>query len=145
MCIINPSTANENSHHVVNITFLIFKFNTKLLVYPQVADDSTLYGCCVLVEEVVQKPSGLISMISDERPFCSSLNRLVITTPRCYCIISRLPFFELHFGILKRCANWVSSDLICQFKNLACFLLKWPFPFSVPFLLFICINPVILL
>ncbi|XP_058079304.1 uncharacterized protein LOC131227526 isoform X2 [Magnolia sinica] len=67
----------------------------------QVADDSTLYGCCVLVEEIVQKPSGLISMISEEQPFCSSLSRLVITTPRCYCILSRLPFFDLHFGILK--------------------------------------------
>lgn len=67
----------------------------------QVADDSTLYGCCMLVEEIVQKPSGLISMISDEQPYSSFLSRLVITTPRCYCILSRLPFFELHFAILK--------------------------------------------
>ncbi|XP_077230331.1 uncharacterized protein LOC143863526 isoform X2 [Tasmannia lanceolata] len=67
----------------------------------QVADDSTLYGCCMLVEEIVQKPSGLISMISEEEPSCSSLSRLIITTPRCYCILSRLPFFDLHFGILK--------------------------------------------
>ncbi|XP_077240965.1 uncharacterized protein LOC143881640 isoform X2 [Tasmannia lanceolata] len=67
----------------------------------QVADDSTLYGCCVLVEEIVQKPSGLISMISEGEPSCSSLGRLIITTPRCYCILSRLPFFDLHFGILK--------------------------------------------
>ncbi|XP_068658413.1 uncharacterized protein [Aristolochia californica] len=67
----------------------------------QVADDSTLYGCCVLVEEIVQKGSGLISMISEEEPPCSSLGRLLMTTPRCYCILSRLPFFDLHFGVLK--------------------------------------------
>ncbi|XP_057467763.1 uncharacterized protein LOC130757121 [Actinidia eriantha] len=67
----------------------------------QVADDSTLYGCCVLVEEIVQKPSGLISMISDGQPFRSGLSRHILTTRRCYCIISRLPFFELHFSILK--------------------------------------------
>ncbi|XP_037493006.1 uncharacterized protein LOC105637951 [Jatropha curcas] len=67
----------------------------------QVADDSTLYGCCVLVDEIVQKPSGLLSMISDKRSSCSSLSRHVLTTRRCYCILSRLPFFELHFGVLN--------------------------------------------
>ncbi|MQM12288.1 hypothetical protein Taro_045204, partial [Colocasia esculenta] len=67
----------------------------------QVADDSTLYGCCVLVEEIVQKPSALISMLSEEQPFLPSLTRHIITAPRCYCILSRLPFFDLHFGILK--------------------------------------------
>ncbi|KAA8523309.1 hypothetical protein F0562_009732 [Nyssa sinensis] len=68
----------------------------------QVADDSTLYGCCVLVEELVQKPSGLISVISDGQPFRSTLSRHILTTRRCYCILTRLPFFELHFGILNR-------------------------------------------
>ncbi|XP_057968260.1 uncharacterized protein LOC131157859 isoform X2 [Malania oleifera] len=67
----------------------------------QVADNSTLYGCCVLVEELVQKPSRLISMISDKQPIHSSLSRYILTTRRCYCILSRLPFFELHFGILN--------------------------------------------
>ncbi|KAI3447200.1 hypothetical protein Pfo_003865 [Paulownia fortunei] len=67
----------------------------------QVADDSTLYGCCVLVEEIIQKPSGLISMISDGQPLCSSLSRYILTTRRCYCILSRLPFFDLHFGVLN--------------------------------------------
>ncbi|KAE7998472.1 hypothetical protein FH972_003016 [Carpinus fangiana] len=67
----------------------------------QVADDSTMYGCCVLVEELVQKPSGLLSMISDKPPSCSSLSRHILTTRRCYCILSRLPFFELHFGVLN--------------------------------------------
>ncbi|KAK6236550.1 hypothetical protein SCA6_011887 [Theobroma cacao] len=67
----------------------------------QVADDSTLYGCCVLVEEIVQKPSGLLSLISDKQPAYPSLSRYVMTTRRCYCILSRLPFFELHFGVLN--------------------------------------------
>ena len=67
----------------------------------QGADNSTLYGCCVLVEELVQKPSGLLSMISDKRSSNSSLRRYILTTQRCYCILSRLPFFELHFGVLN--------------------------------------------
>ncbi|CAK8532025.1 unnamed protein product [Lathyrus sativus] len=66
----------------------------------QGADNSTLYGCCVLVEELVHKPSGLLSMISDKQASNSSLRRHILTTQRCYCILSRLPFFELHFGVL---------------------------------------------
>ncbi|KAK7363296.1 hypothetical protein VNO77_05432 [Canavalia gladiata] len=69
----------------------------------QGADNSTLYGCCVLVEELVQKPSGLLSLISDKHPSYSysSLRRHILTTQRCYCILSRLPAFELHFGVLN--------------------------------------------
>ncbi|OVA06839.1 DENN domain [Macleaya cordata] len=67
----------------------------------QVADDSTLYGCCMLVEEIVQKPSGLISMITEKQPPSLSSGRHILTTKRCYCILSRLPFFDLHFGILN--------------------------------------------
>ncbi|KAG6428564.1 hypothetical protein SASPL_112816 [Salvia splendens] len=67
----------------------------------QVADSSTLYGCCVLVEEMIQKPSGLISTVSDGQPACSSRSRYILMTRRCYCILSRLPFFELHFGVLN--------------------------------------------
>ncbi|KAE8657988.1 DENN domain-containing protein isoform 2 [Hibiscus syriacus] len=67
----------------------------------QVADNSTLYGCCVLVDEIVQKPSGLLSLVSDRQPTYPSLSRYVMTTRRCYCILSRLPFFDLHFGVLN--------------------------------------------
>jgi len=67
----------------------------------QVADDSTLYGCCILVEEIIHKPSGLISMISDGQASPSSRSRHILTTRRCYCILSRFPFFELHFGVLN--------------------------------------------
>ncbi|KAJ8568766.1 hypothetical protein K7X08_030988 [Anisodus acutangulus] len=67
----------------------------------QVADNSTLYGCCVLVEEMVQKPSGLLSMISDGQHASLGISRQILTTRRCYCILSRLPFFDLHFGVLN--------------------------------------------
>lgn len=76
----------------------------------QVADNSTLYGCCLLVEEIVNKPSRLLSTILDKPPACSSLSRYVMTTRRCYCILTRLPFFELHFGVLNRCV-WTRSSV----------------------------------
>ncbi|KAH9616694.1 hypothetical protein KSS87_001428 [Heliosperma pusillum] len=40
-------------------------------------------------------------MISESQPARSCLGRYIFTTKRCYCILSRLPFFELHFGVLK--------------------------------------------
>ncbi|CAL0330285.1 unnamed protein product [Lupinus luteus] len=67
----------------------------------QGADNSVLYGCCALVEELVHKPSGLLSLNSDKQPSYSSLRHQIFTTQRCYCILSRLPFFELHFGVLN--------------------------------------------
>ncbi|EES07628.1 uncharacterized protein LOC8081936 [Sorghum bicolor] len=67
----------------------------------QVADNSALYGCCVLVEEIVQRPSKLVSMLMNDKPIFPRRSRYVVTTPRCYCILSRLPFFELHFGVLQ--------------------------------------------
>jgi len=89
--------------------FILYSFLTTLLSFgrllmTQGADNSTLYGCCVLVEELVQKPSGLLSLISEKRSSYSPLKRErhLLTTQRCYCILSRLPFFELHFGVLNR-------------------------------------------
>lgn len=82
---------------------VFFSIWCKLTIFlSKVADNSTLYGCCVLVEEIVQKPSGLISMMSESQSSPMSLSRHILTTRRCYCILSRLPYFELHFGVLNR-------------------------------------------
>ncbi|XP_010533026.1 PREDICTED: uncharacterized protein LOC104808888 [Tarenaya hassleriana] len=67
----------------------------------QVADNSTLYGCCILVEEIVNRPSRLLSTVLEKEPASSSLSRHMLTTRRCYCLLTRLPFFELHFGVLN--------------------------------------------
>ncbi|XP_076908769.1 uncharacterized protein LOC143565785 [Bidens hawaiensis] len=67
----------------------------------QGADDSILYGCCVLVDELVQQPSRLISMMGDGQQSSPPASRHILTTRRCYCILTRLPFFELHFGVLN--------------------------------------------
>ena len=83
----------------------------------QVADDSTLYGCCVLVDELVHKPSGLLSVISEKTPSYPSLSRRMLTTRRCYCILSRLPFFELHFAGLNRFVYIISSCVIFLFQS----------------------------
>ncbi|KAK1408540.1 hypothetical protein QVD17_40402 [Tagetes erecta] len=67
----------------------------------QGSDDTILYGCCLVSDELVHKPSRLISMMSDGQPFRPVSRRHILTTRRCYCILSRLPFFDLHFGVLN--------------------------------------------
>ncbi|KAK9988825.1 hypothetical protein SO802_029064 [Lithocarpus litseifolius] len=104
----------NKSVHAIDRTPSMSDLNEILL--GQVADDSTMYGCCVLVEELVQKPFGLLSTISDKQPSCSPLSRHILITKRCYCILSRLPFFELHFGVLNSIfteerLEWLTKDI----------------------------------
>ncbi|KAH9321085.1 hypothetical protein KI387_015724, partial [Taxus chinensis] len=85
--------------HLVERTPSMSELNEILL--GQVADNATLYGCCMVVEELVQKPPGLMPMHSDVSAPCSPLSRFLASAPRCYCILSKMPFFSLHFEILK--------------------------------------------
>ncbi|CAL9224824.1 unnamed protein product [Arabidopsis halleri] len=94
----------------------------------QVADNSTLYGCCLLVEEIVNKPSRLLSTVLDKQPACSSLSRYVMTTRRCYCILTRLPFFELHFGVLN--SIFLEERLEHLMSGISCASLEPPTDFS---------------
>ncbi|VVB01451.1 unnamed protein product [Arabis nemorensis] len=95
----------------------------------QVADNSTLYGCCILVEEIVNKPSRLLSTVLDKPPpACSSLSRYVLTTRRCYCILTRLPFFELHFGVLN--SIFLEERLEHLMSGISCASLEPPLDFS---------------
>ncbi|CAD5333166.1 unnamed protein product [Arabidopsis thaliana] len=94
----------------------------------QVADNSTLYGCCLLVEEIVNKPSRLLSTVLDKQPACSSLSRYVMTTRRCYCVLTRLPFFELHFGVLN--SIFLEERLEHLMSGISCASLEPPTDFS---------------
>ncbi|KAJ0234411.1 DENN protein [Hirschfeldia incana] len=95
----------------------------------QVADNSTLYGCCLLVEEIVNKPSRLLSTVLDKQPACSSRSRYVMTTRRCYCILTRLPFFELHFGVLN--SIFLEERLEHLMSGISCASLEPPTDFSI--------------
>ncbi|CAN8271042.1 unnamed protein product [Cochlearia groenlandica] len=66
----------------------------------KVADDATLYGVCLHVSEIVQRPPGVLSTAS---PLHSSGggSRYLVSAPRCYCLLTRVPFFELHFEMLN--------------------------------------------
>ncbi|GAX83808.1 hypothetical protein CEUSTIGMA_g11233.t1 [Chlamydomonas eustigma] len=49
-----------------------------------------LYGVCCYVDEVLHRP-----------PLLASAKQCLIVAPRCYCLVSRYPFFSLHFQVLS--------------------------------------------
>lgn len=81
----------------------------------KVADNATLYGVCLHVQEVVQRPPRILGVVS---PFLRSSDlrsRLLISAPRCYCILTRVPFFELHYEMLNSIIAQERLERITQF------------------------------
>jgi hypothetical protein len=79
--------------------------------------ESLLYGCCVCRDEFVSsKPSFLAHPSAPEEPQRyntttreqhrrrARLGKLppLLVAPRCYCVLSRFPFFESHFTFLYK-------------------------------------------
>lgn len=104
---------------------------------PQVDNNKTLYGVCMTVSEIVQRPPAVLGDPSGfkigthplPRGTATATNtdtgsrsgpglgsgsegrngegpglpsRFLAVAPRCYCILSRLPFFQLHFQVLSQ-------------------------------------------
>ncbi|XP_021911214.1 uncharacterized protein LOC110825059, partial [Carica papaya] len=67
----------------------------------QVADNATLYGVCLHVSEIVQRPPGILSASSPLTQSSRGCSRFLVSAPRCYCLLTRVPFFELHFEMLN--------------------------------------------
>ncbi|KAL6912021.1 hypothetical protein ACP4OV_000826 [Aristida adscensionis] len=84
--------------HAVERTPSFSELNEILLGQEQLKESNQSF---VFRLQIVQRPSKLVSMLTNEKPVFPRRSRYVITTPRCYCILSRLPFFELHFGVLQ--------------------------------------------
>jgi len=65
----------------------------------QVGGNFPLYGCCWYVREMLHRPPGLarLNYSSCRAPF----RQCMIAAPRCYCLLSHYPFFELHFRVSR--------------------------------------------
>ncbi|KAG2713742.1 hypothetical protein I3760_04G189500 [Carya illinoinensis] len=74
---------------------LAFVFSLK------VANNATLYGVCLHVPEIVQRPPGVLGIPSSPSHPSGGCKRFLVSAPRCYCVLTRVPFFELHFEMLN--------------------------------------------
>ena len=68
----------------------------------QVSDNAPLYGVCLHVQEIVQKAPGILGAISPLNPNSYKPSRFLVSAPRCYCLLTKVPFFELHYEMLNR-------------------------------------------
>lgn len=90
---------------------LAFVFSLK------VSDNTSLYGICLHVHEIVQRPPAIIGASSPIYQSSSGCNRFVASAPRCYCVLTKFPFFELHFEMLNSIIAQDRLKRITQFVS----------------------------
>lgn len=83
----------------------------------KVADNATLYGVCVYVPEMVQRAPAFFSMSAELSPQRSPRGRFLISAPRCYCFLTNLPYFDLHFEVLNSIIAQERLDRITECVN----------------------------
>ncbi|XP_078427691.1 DENN (AEX-3) domain-containing protein isoform X3 [Wolffia australiana] len=86
------------------------------LVFGQASDTKKLYGVCLHVKEIVQRAPGILCGILP--PLSGSkASQFLVSAPRCYCLLTRFPFFELHFEMLNSIISQDRLERIVQFAN----------------------------
>eukprot|EP00250_Pteridium_aquilinum_P027228 c3447_g1_i1 orf=644-3112(+) len=97
----------------------VMRDDLSYIFFLKVADNATLYGVCVYVPEVVKQPPGIMTMNSkpQSRGVPAPLSRFCLTTYRCYCLLTKLPFFDLHFEVLNSIITQERLDRITECVN----------------------------
>ncbi|GMI66408.1 hypothetical protein like AT2G20320 [Hibiscus trionum] len=67
----------------------------------KVTGNATVYGVCLHVPELVQRQPGILGGTSPPTTSSGVCSRLIVSAPRCYCLLTRVPFFELHYEMLN--------------------------------------------
>lgn len=83
----------------------------------KVADNATLYGVCMHVMEIVQRPPDILGLSSSFSHPSRGCNRFLVSAPRCYCVLTKVPFFELHYEMLNSIISQQRLNRITEFVN----------------------------
>ncbi|XP_062216805.1 uncharacterized protein LOC133916923 isoform X2 [Phragmites australis] len=83
----------------------------------KVSDNAPLYGVCLRVQEIVQKAPGILGAVSPLNPTSYKPSCFLVSAPRCYCLLTRVPFFELHYEMLNSIIAQERLDRITQFAS----------------------------
>lgn len=83
----------------------------------KVADHATLYGVCLYAQEIVQRPPSILGVVSPLSRSSGTSSRFLVSAPRCYCILTRVPLFELHYEMLNSLMAQERLERITQFVN----------------------------
>lgn len=74
-----------------------------------------LYGVCCYAKEFVHRPPALARDVFPQSN--DSLARYMVTAPRCYCLLTRYPFFDLHFRVLHTVLGLERLDRMSTFAG----------------------------
>ncbi|XP_022758550.1 uncharacterized protein LOC111305354 isoform X1 [Durio zibethinus] len=80
----------------------------------KVEGNATVYGVCLHVPELVQRQPGILGGTS---PLSASSGAFMVSAPRCYCLLTRVPFFELHYEMLNSIIAQERLNRITEFVN----------------------------
>ncbi|KAM7496158.1 hypothetical protein LguiA_020572 [Lonicera macranthoides] len=83
----------------------------------KVADNATLYGVCLNVQEFVQRPPAILGASSPLSQPSGGHSRFLVSAPRCYCVLTRVPFFELHYEMINSIIAQERLNRIMQFVS----------------------------
>ncbi|KAK3013808.1 hypothetical protein RJ639_009734 [Escallonia herrerae] len=83
----------------------------------KVADNATLYGVCLVVQEFVQRPPAILGASSPLSQSSGARSRFLVSARRCYCVVTRVPFFELHYEMLNSIIAQERLNRITQFVS----------------------------
>ncbi|KAM0828352.1 hypothetical protein ACQ4PT_067613 [Festuca glaucescens] len=83
----------------------------------KVSDNAPLYGVCLHVQEIVQRAPGILGAVSPLNQTSYKPSRFLVSAPRCYCLLTRVPFFELHYEMLNSIIAQERLDRITQFAS----------------------------
>ncbi|KAL8170204.1 hypothetical protein V2J09_022008 [Rumex salicifolius] len=90
--------------------------DTSAFIFSLKGADATVYGVCLLVPEIVQRSP---SILGGSAPLChaQTASRFLVSAPRCYCLLTRVPFFELHYEMLNSIVAQERLNRITQFVS----------------------------
>ncbi|KAI3526544.1 hypothetical protein L1887_05801 [Cichorium endivia] len=83
----------------------------------KVADNATLYGICLHTQDLVQRPPGMLGAATPLSRTSGRGSRFLVTAPRCYCLLTRVPFFQLHYEMLNSIVSQERHNRIQQFVS----------------------------
>ncbi|XP_026449679.1 uncharacterized protein LOC113349852 isoform X2 [Papaver somniferum] len=85
------------------------------VVYGQVADNATVFGVCLHVQEIVQRPP--VGVATPPSLSSGRLCQFLVSAPRCYCLLTRVPFFDLHYEMLNSIITQERLNRITEFVS----------------------------
>ncbi|XVF32307.1 hypothetical protein REPUB_Repub17cG0070800 [Reevesia pubescens] len=83
----------------------------------KVAGNATVYGVCLHVPELVQRQPGILGGTSPPSVSSAPCSRFMVSAPRCYCLLTRVPFFELHYEMLNSIIAQERLNRITEFVS----------------------------